>query len=120
MFEVLNLSKSYNGTVALDQLNITIQADEIFCLLGANGAGKTTTISLFLNFIPPSSGTAKIDELDVVQHPLETITAASVVVSPTPVAQWSRTPKTARSSSSSFAIVTLARSSTREPFQVRA
>ena len=59
MFEALNLSKSYNGTVALDQLNLTIQAGEIFCLLGANGAGKTATISLFLNFIPPSSGTAR-------------------------------------------------------------
>jgi len=48
LFEALNLSKSYNGTVALDQLNLTtIQAGEIFCHLGANGAGKTATISLF-------------------------------------------------------------------------
>ena len=46
MFEALNLSKSYNGTVALDQLNLTIQAGEIFCPLGANGAGKTATITL--------------------------------------------------------------------------
>jgi ABC-2 type transport system ATP-binding protein len=40
--------------------------------LGANGAGKTTTIHLFLNFIQPSSGTATIKGLDVVQQPLET------------------------------------------------
>src|SRR5205823_4465237 len=44
---------------------------EIFCLLGANGAGKTTTINLFLNFIPPTSGTARISGLDVVEHSLE-------------------------------------------------
>jgi ABC-2 type transport system ATP-binding protein len=41
-------------------------------LLGANGAGKTTTINLFLNFIPPTSGTAMIAGLDVVRHSLET------------------------------------------------
>jgi ABC-2 type transport system ATP-binding protein len=72
MLEAQNLSKHYNGMVALDSLNLKIERGEIFCLLGANGAGKTTTINLFLNFIPPTSGTAKINQLDVVQHPLET------------------------------------------------
>src|SRR5919197_4731405 len=72
MLEAINLSKSYNNTVALDALNLKIEPGEIFCLLGANGAGKTTTINLFLNFIPPSSGSAKISGLDVVEKPLET------------------------------------------------
>jgi ABC-2 type transport system ATP-binding protein len=72
MLEAINLSKSYNGALALDALNLRIEPGEIFCLLGANGAGKTTTINLFLNFIPPSSGTAKISGLDVVEKPLET------------------------------------------------
>jgi ABC-type multidrug transport system ATPase subunit len=72
MLEAIELSKSYNGSVALNALNLKIQPGEIFCLLGANGAGKTTTINLFLNFIPPSSGIAKINELNVVEHPLET------------------------------------------------
>lgn len=72
MLEAINLSKSYNGTPALEPLNLKIEPGEIFCLLGANGAGKTTTINLFLNFIPPSSGTAKINGLDVVEHSLET------------------------------------------------
>jgi ABC-2 type transport system ATP-binding protein len=43
------VSKSYNGTIALDSLNLKIEPGEVFCLLGANGAGKTTTINLFLN-----------------------------------------------------------------------
>ncbi len=72
MLEAINLSKSYNGTRALSDLNLSIQPGEIFCLLGANGAGKTTTINLFLNFIQPTDGTAKIKNLDVTQHPLET------------------------------------------------
>lgn len=71
MLEATALSKSYNGTTALHPLNLRIEPGEIFCLLGANGAGKTTTINLFLNFIPPTSGTAKIGGLDVVQQPLE-------------------------------------------------
>ena len=72
MLEVIELSKIYNGDVALNALNLSIQRGEIFCLLGANGAGKTTAINLFLNFIPPSSGTAKINGVNVVEHPLKT------------------------------------------------
>jgi ABC-type enterochelin transport system ATPase subunit len=72
MLEAINLSKNYNGTVALDGLNLKIEQGEIFCLLGANGAGKTTTINLFLNFIAPTSGSASINGFDVVAHPLET------------------------------------------------
>src|SRR5919204_5877786 len=72
MLEAVHLSKSYNGTIALDRLNLRIEPGEVFCLLGANGAGKTTTINLFLNFIDPTSGTARINGLDVTKAPLET------------------------------------------------
>jgi len=72
MLETIHLTKSYNGSQALEDLNLKIEPGEIFCLLGANGAGKTTTINLLLNFIPPSSGTAKINGIDVTEQPLET------------------------------------------------
>jgi ABC-2 type transport system ATP-binding protein len=72
MLEAIDLTKSYNGSTALRSLNLCIERGEVFCLLGANGAGKTTTINLFLNFIPPTSGMAKIKGLDVTQHSLET------------------------------------------------
>jgi ABC-2 type transport system ATP-binding protein len=72
MLEAINLSKHYNGTVALDSLYLKIEPGEVFCLLGANGAGKTTTINLFLNFIEPTGGAAKIKGLDVTKEPLET------------------------------------------------
>lgn len=71
MLEAVNLSKSYNGTSALSSLNLNIEPGEVFCLLGANGAGKTTTINLFLNFISPTEGTAKVNGLDVTAHSLE-------------------------------------------------
>ena len=72
MLEAVNLTKDYGSHRALDALNLTISAGEIYCLLGANGAGKTTTIHLFLHFIEPTSGTARIQGLDVTQAPLET------------------------------------------------
>ena len=71
MLEARSLSKSYNGHAALQELNLTVAPGEVFCLLGANGAGKTTTINLFLNFIEPTSGTAKVNGIDVTKASLE-------------------------------------------------
>jgi ABC-2 type transport system ATP-binding protein len=72
MLEAVNLTKKYNGVTALDDLTLRVMPGDVFCLLGANGAGKTTTINLFLNFVPPTTGTARINGLDVTQQPLET------------------------------------------------
>lgn len=72
MIEAKELSKTFGATLAVDHLTLTIQPGEVFCLLGANGAGKTTTINIFLNFITPSSGEARICGLNVVEHPVET------------------------------------------------
>jgi ABC-2 type transport system ATP-binding protein len=72
MLEAIDLTKEYSGNVALDRLNLSIQPGEVFCLLGANGAGKTTTINLFLNFVEPTGGTARINGLDVTKASLET------------------------------------------------
>jgi len=67
-----DLSKRYeDGLLALDHLNLTVRAGEVYCLLGANGAGKTTTINLFLNFIPPTTGTCFVNGVDVTRDPLE-------------------------------------------------
>ena len=67
-----DLSKRYeDGILALDHLNIEVRPGEVYCLLGANGAGKTTTINLFLNFIPPTTGTCFINGIDVTKDPLE-------------------------------------------------
>jgi len=71
MLETQNLTKIYeDGRTAVDHLNLKVEPGEIFCMFGANGAGKTTTINLFLNFIPPTEGTALIEGIDVVREPL--------------------------------------------------
>jgi ABC-2 type transport system ATP-binding protein len=72
VIEAKQLCRSFGPTLAVDHLDLTIQPGEVFCLLGANGAGKTTTINLFLNFIAPTSGEARIAGLNVVEHSVET------------------------------------------------
>jgi len=63
---VENLTKSFDGFVAVDGISFTIETGEIFGLLGPNGAGKTTTISMLATMQRPTSGTATVNGLDVV------------------------------------------------------
>ena len=72
MLKADRLGKRYGAVVALENLDLDVGSGEVYCLLGANGAGKTTTINLFLNFVDPTSGSASINGLDVVSHPLTT------------------------------------------------
>lgn len=60
MLQAIALTKSYGARTALDRLDLEVQPGEIYCLLGANGAGKTTTLNLFLDFIRPTAGEARI------------------------------------------------------------
>ncbi len=72
MIEAIDLTKRYeDGLLALDTLSIKVKPGEIYFLLGANGAGKTTTINIFLSFVPPTSGRACINGIDVIKDPLE-------------------------------------------------
>ncbi len=73
------LVKHYGDHVALRGLDLAVDAGEVFCLLGANGAGKTTTIQLFLGFIEPTKGSAKIKGLEVRNHALETKKALAYI-----------------------------------------
>jgi ABC-2 type transport system ATP-binding protein len=69
MLETRKLSKSYGSVAALRELDLTVRPGDIYCLLGANGAGKTTTINLLLGFIEPTSGSARVEGIEVAQDP---------------------------------------------------
>ncbi|MFH2091008.1 MAG: ABC transporter ATP-binding protein [Pseudomonadota bacterium] len=56
IIQVKELKKSYNGTSAVDGINLAIAAGSCFGLLGPNGAGKTTTVEMMENIISPDSG----------------------------------------------------------------
>lgn len=65
MVQLYNVSKSFKGSTAVQNLNLQIKQGEILGLLGANGAGKSTTIHMLLGFIKPDEGTINIHEMDV-------------------------------------------------------
>jgi ABC-2 type transport system ATP-binding protein len=67
----VDLTKTYAGTdfKAVDALNLTVDAGEIFGLLGPNGAGKTTTAGMLTTRVIPSSGEAFVGGVDVIRHP---------------------------------------------------
>lgn len=68
---VNNLSKIYGHQKALDNISFSIKAGEIVGFLGPNGAGKSTTMKIATCYLPPSSGSLEVCDLDVTLHPLE-------------------------------------------------
>ena len=67
IISVKNLVKTYkNQFIALNNLNLNINKGEIIALLGPNGAGKTTLISTICGLNSITSGTIKVDGLDVI------------------------------------------------------
>ena len=58
------LTKRYGATLALDRLDLSVEAGEVYGFLGPNGAGKTTTIRLLLGLHRPTSGRAEIFGID--------------------------------------------------------
>jgi len=68
---ILNVTKRFGDTVAVDQLNLNIFPGEVFAFLGPNGAGKTTTIKLLVGLLSPTSGSVVVDGMDLVRFPVE-------------------------------------------------
>ncbi|PGH45395.1 ABC transporter ATP-binding protein [Micromonospora sp. WMMA1996] len=58
------LTKRYGRLLALDGLDLTVDAGEVFGFLGPNGAGKSTTIRLLLGLARPTAGRARIFDVD--------------------------------------------------------
>lgn len=67
MIEINNLTKKYKEKTAVNDLSLTINKGELFSLLGTNGAGKTTTIKILSTLILPTSGSIKINNLDIIK-----------------------------------------------------
>jgi ABC-2 type transport system ATP-binding protein len=59
-FEAHALSKTYGWSWALRDVTFSVARGEIVCLLGPNGAGKTTIVNVFLGFVAPTAGAARV------------------------------------------------------------
>jgi ABC-2 type transport system ATP-binding protein len=68
MIDVKNLTKSFSGFVAVDDISFDVKRGEIFGLLGPNGAGKSTTIRMLSTLSRPTGGKAIIGGYDVVKN----------------------------------------------------
>ncbi len=68
MIEVKSLCKSYGSIKAVDDLSFTVEAGQVLGFLGPNGAGKSTTMKMLTGFLTPTSGTATINGIDVVEN----------------------------------------------------
>lgn len=64
VIEVENLRKTYGGTAAVDDVSFTVEAGEIFGVLGRNGAGKTTTVECLGGLRVPDAGRVSVLGLD--------------------------------------------------------
>ena len=70
------LTKKFGDKVAVDSINLTIRAGELYALLGPNGAGKTTTLRMVAGLLKPDGGTISVFGIDALADP---IAAKSVI-----------------------------------------
>ena len=70
MIEVSHLVKSFGSLVAVDNLSLQIVPGEILGFLGPNGAGKSTTMKILTGYLKPTSGTVKVNGINVEQDPV--------------------------------------------------
>ncbi|HJS92658.1 MAG TPA: ATP-binding cassette domain-containing protein [Solirubrobacteraceae bacterium] len=63
------LSKSYDGKVVLDAVDVRVAAGTVFALLGPNGAGKTTMVNIFATLFEPDAGQVQIAGHDLARDP---------------------------------------------------
>jgi ABC-2 type transport system ATP-binding protein len=71
MIESHELTKFYDGFLAVDSVTLDVPAGTVLALLGPNGAGKTTTVRMLTSILTPSSGWARVAGFDVVKQPAE-------------------------------------------------
>jgi len=82
------LTKWYGARLAVDHVSLEVEAGEVMGLLGPNGSGKSTILRILTGYMLPSSGTARIAGLDVVDDPLAARARVGYVPEDVPLYGW--------------------------------
>lgn len=67
--EIKNITKSYGGRCVLDNVSLSVNANETIAILGRSGCGKTTLLKLIAGLERPDNGQIFIDGVDVTNTP---------------------------------------------------
>lgn len=79
LLEVQQLSRRFGGLLAVDQLDLHVNAGEILGVIGPNGAGKSTTFSMIAGALPPSSGNVLFNGEPLTGLPTHAMAARGIV-----------------------------------------
>ena len=68
VLEIKTLTRRFGTFTAVDAVTLSVNAGEVFALLGSNGAGKTTTIKMLTTLLPPTSGEARVAGFSIINQ----------------------------------------------------
>ena len=68
VLKVENVTMQFGGVVAVDDLNLVVERNEIVSLIGPNGAGKTTAFNVITGVYPPSNGAVYFEDRKIVEN----------------------------------------------------
>ncbi|MDZ4848734.1 MAG: ABC transporter ATP-binding protein [Pirellulaceae bacterium] len=71
MIKTVNLTKKYDDMYAINDINLDLNAGDVFGFIGPNGAGKTTTMRIIATLLEPTIGEAYVCGQSVLTHPKE-------------------------------------------------
>lgn len=71
MIEISHLTKKYGEHLALDDISLEVLPGRIYGFLGPNGAGKSTTMNIISGYLAATSGSVKINDIDIFKRPEE-------------------------------------------------
>lgn len=78
MLRIENVTKSFGGVTAVEQMSFAVKPNEIHGLIGPNGAGKTTMINLISGFLTPNSGRILLNDAEIQRDPPEARARAGI------------------------------------------
>jgi ABC-2 type transport system ATP-binding protein len=84
------LSRRFGRTIALDDVDLTVQRGAVFGLVGENGAGKTTLIKHILGLLKAQSGSVRVFGLDPVRDPVGVLTRVGYLSEDRDLPDWMR------------------------------